>query len=458
VRIVCRAYETSQRSASAVARLRRVAKSAAQKDAHRAAVSRVSDEEALAQPTPAEPFDPLTAPPGVLPSQILGQALEREWIASDVPIRDDQLQPASIDLTLGPVAYRLLCSFLPDRASTVKQKLERHDYVLEELSIEDGAVLERNRAYLIPLRERAALPETLRAKANPKSSTGRLDIFTRVIADRTPRFDDLPPGYHGPLYLEVAPRSFIVKVRAGLALNQLRLMTGEPGTARLDDAALTKLHLTQPILFVDGQAVAPTDLDVGEGLFLSLDLTPDEHGHVGYRARQNSRVIDLSLVGGYRWSDYWEPVRPEAPNRLMLEPEAFYLLLSRESVTVPPHLAAEMSAYDPTAGELRTHYAGFFDPGFGFRVAGEGWNGSRATLEVRARDVSFMVEHGQRLCKLAFEHLVEPTEMMYGSSIGSTYQDQRLTLSKHFESQGPRGQLVLPDTPPIRARLASRQG
>ncbi len=325
---------------------------------------------------------------------------------------------------------------------------------MEEFTIGDGAILERNRAYLIPLQESLALPETVRGKANPKSSTGRLDIFTRLISDKNVRFDEIPPGYHGPLYLEVVPRSFIVKVKTGLSLNQLRLMTGEPGEARLSDRQLSELHLERPILYCAGKKIDPNDLDLSEGLFMSLDLTPDEHGHVGYRARKNSRVLDLAAIGKYEWADFWEPVRPEAPDRLMLEPEDFYLLLSRESVSVPPHVAAEMSAYDPTAGELRTHYAGFFDPGFGFRVAGKGWQGSRATLEVRARDVSFMVEHGQRLCRLVFEELVEETELLYGQEIGSTYQDQKLTLSKHFASQGPTGQLTLPDTPPVRERLA----
>jgi dCTP deaminase len=396
-------------------------------------------------PSPSE-FDPANAHPGVFPAQLLREGLDRGWIAGRHV--EKQIQPASIDLTLGTKAYRLLCSFLPDRESTVSAKLS--EYALEEFSIDDGAILERNRAYLIPLRETLALPETVRARTNPKSSTGRLDIFTRVIVDRHARFDEIPFGYEGEIFLEVVPRSFIVKVASGLSLNQLRLMTGDAGAARLLDSDVAELHMQMPLVLADGKEIPPHDLDLAEGLFLSLDLTPDEHGHVGYRARKNSRVLDLSAVARYGWDEFWEPVATDTERRLMLEPEEFYLLLSRESVSIPPALAAEMSAYDPTAGELRTHYAGFFDPGFGYR---ESWpQGSRATLEVRARDVPFAIEHGQRICKLIFENLLEPAEMLYGASIGSTYQDQKLTLSKHFVSQGPRGQLLLPDTPAVRSR------
>lgn len=325
------------------------------------------------------------------------------------------------------------------------------DYVLEPFSIEDGYILERNCAYLIPLAEELVLPEQVRAKANPKSSTGRLDIFTRVITNNNARFDEVAPGYHGPLFLEIIPRSFLVRVKSGLSLNQLRLMTGDPGEARCSDRELSAMHLERPLLLVDDRRVEPLDLDLAEGLFMSLDLTPDEHGHVGYRARRNSSVVDLSRTAHYAWDEFWEPISPAGDRKVILEPEEFYLLLSCESVSIPPSLAAEMTAYDPTAGELRTHYAGFFDPGFGYRE--EGWpSGSRATLEVRARDVAFVVEHGQRVCKLVFERLLEDTQLLYGAGIGSTYQNQKLTLSKHFVSQGPRGQLTLPETPTLRAR------
>jgi dCTP deaminase len=395
----------------------------------------------------ASASDPATAEAGIFPAQLLRHALDEGWVRGGSGL-EDRLQPASLDLTLGDKAYRLLCSFLPDRESTVETKMR--DYVLEPFSIEDGAILERNCAYLIPLAEELALPEQVRAKANPKSSTGRLDIFTRVITNNNARFDEVAPGYRGPMFLEIIPRSFLVRVKSGLSLNQLRLMTGDPGEARCSDRELSVMHLERPLLLVDDRKVEPHDLDLSEGLFMSLDLTPDEHGHVGYRARRNSSVIDLSRTAHYSWDEFWEPISPAGERKVILEPEEFYLLLSRESVSIPPSLAAEMTAYDPTAGELRTHYAGFFDPGFGYREVG--WPpGSRATLEVRARDVAFVVEHGQRVCKLVFERLLEATQLLYGTGIGSTYQNQKLTLSKHFVSQGPRGQLTLPETPTLRS-------
>jgi dCTP deaminase len=382
-------------------------------------------------------------PPGILPFQALADARNDGWFASE-GFRDEQLQPASIDLRLGATAYRLRCSFLPDRGSTVDQKLSA--FALDEVDLTEGAILERNRPYLIPLKEELALPDHVRGKANPKSSAGRVDIFTRVLTDNNARFDEIGPGYHGRLYLEVVPRSFMVKAREDLSLNQLRLMAGDHGSARVSDSELLERQMDAKaaLLFLDGTPIAAHDLALAEGLFLSLDLQGNAEGYVGFRARRNSRFLDLSAVGKYSWEDFWEPVKPESGARLVLEPEEFYLLLSRESVAVPPDLAAEMAAYDPSAGEFRTHYAGFFDPGFGSgHVAGAA--GSRATLEIRARDVPFMIEHGQPVCRLVFETLLAETELLYGKDIGSSYQGQQVTLSKHFTAQGPTGQLVLPD-------------
>jgi dCTP deaminase len=306
------------------------------------------------------------------------------------------VQPASLDLRLGEHAWALRCSFLPDSDSTVEEKIE--DIAFERIDLRDGATLERDRPYLVPLIEELRLPEMVRAKANPKSSTGRLDVFTRVLTDRNHRFDEIPGGYGGKLYLEVVPRTFAIRVKTGLALNQVRLMSGE---ARLDDDALLALHARSPLLYRDSQPVAASELSLADGLFLSLDVSGSAESIVGYRAKKNSLPIDLTEVGALRWRDYWEPVHPEKGGRIVLEPEVFYLLLSAEGVSIPPSYAAEMLAYDPTAGELRTHYAGFFDPGFGFH-RDDTAPGSRAALEVRARDVSFMVEHRQPVCKLAF--------------------------------------------------------
>jgi dCTP deaminase len=367
----------------------------------------------------------------VFVSQHLREAVEREWITSgEYRIRSEAVQPASLDLHLGDHALALRCSFLPDVESTVSEKVD--DLAFQKIDLRDGATLERDRPYLIPLREELALPAEIRARTNPKSSTGRLDVFTRVITDRNNRFDEIPAGYRGGLYLEVVPRSYAIRVRAGLALNQLRLAGGD---ARLDDEALGSLHQQFPLLYVDSHPLRESELAIADGLFLSVDLAAGPADRVvGYRAKKNSLPIDLSKIRHYRWNDFWEPVYPEQGSRIVLEPEIFYLLLSAEGVCIPPEYAAEMMAYDPTAGELRTHYAGFFDPGFGYDPRGDR-HGSRAALEVRARDVPFMVEHRQPICKLGFERLAAIPDILYGRDLGSNYQGQVTMLSKHFEEQ-----------------------
>ncbi len=367
---------------------------------------------------------------GVLPSQQLRDAVSREWmIAGDWRIPRESIQPASVDLRLGDHAWALRCSFLPDSDSTVEEKVE--DLAFERIDLRDGATLERDRPYLVQLIEELRLPQEIRAKANPKSSTGRLDVFTRVLTDRNHRFDEIAAGYHGALYLEIVPRTFAIRVKTGLALNQVRLMRGD---ARLSDEQLVALHREFPLLYRDSRALGDTELSVSDGLFLSLDVSGSEDSIVGYRAKKNSLPIDLTRVGALKWQDYWEPVHPEKGERIVLEPEVFYLLLSAEGVSVPPSYAAEMLAYDPTAGELRTHYAGFFDPGFGYSQKRKA-HGSRAALEVRARDVSFMVEHRQPVCKLAFERMAQDPDVLYGEDVGSNYQGQQTMLSKHFVEQ-----------------------
>lgn len=307
--------------------------------------------------------------------------------------------------------------------------------VMDEVDLTGrGGVLEKGRPYLIPLQERLRLPAEIAAKANPKSSTGRADVFTRVITDRSSTFDEIAFGYSGRLYLEVVPLSFAVRVREGLALNQLRLSLGR---ARVEDQELLPLHRQQPILFRAGEPVPAEDLAISSGLFLGLNLRGDGAGHVGYEAREDAPLLDLTQI---RLADpklYWEPVRKEAGDRIVLIPRHFYLLMSDEAVTIPPELAAEMTAYDPTSGELRTHYAGFFDPGFGFDEDAE-FAGSTAALEVRAHDVAFMIEHRQRVCKLTFEHMLQRPAQLYGQGIGSNYQRQSNTLGKHFREPEKR--------------------
>ena len=383
-------------------------------------------------------------PAGVLASQQIRRAIASEWIGSgDFRIHPEAVQPASLDLRLGPEAWALRCSFLPDVQSTVEEKAR--DIEFQRIDLRDGATLERDRPYLVPLIETLNLPPEIRAKANPKSSTGRLDVFTRVITDRSHRFDEIRAGYQGRLYLEIVPRSFAIHVRTGLALNQLRMVSGD---ARLSDAELREVHRATPLLYTDSEGVPESDLSIADGLFLSLDVAGPANRIVGYRAKKNSLPLDLSRTHAYRWRDYWDPVLPEDRHRIVLEPEVFYLLLSAEGVCISPDFAAEMMAYDPTAGELRTHYAGFFDPGFGYDPRGER-HGSRAALEVRARDVPFMVEHRQPVCKLAFERMTARPDVLYGRDLGSNYQGQVTMLSKHFREQtGAGGPEEIPELHP----------
>jgi dCTP deaminase len=375
----------------------------------------------------------------VLPYQALQQVIAEGVIGSNTPVPPENVQPASVDLRLGERAYRLRCSFLPDR-EPVSVKLK--DYLLDEVELTEGAILEPERPYLIPLEERLDLPAELHGRANPKSSTGRVDIFTRVISDRSHRFDDIAPGYSGPLFLEVVSRSFTVKVRAGMTLNQLRLTAGH---SQVSDAELIAAHGERPVI-VDAHSRKIPDgrLVVADGLFLTLDLMGEDGGVVGYRARRNSRVLDLTQIGAHRPRDYWDLVyREEDAPRVVLEPEEFYLLISSEAVRIPPNLAAEMSAYAESSGELRSHYAGFFDPGFG-HDPNDARKLSRAVLEVRAHDVPFMVEQHQPVCKLTFERVTDVPTILYGQDLSSNYQGQQVMLSKHFaRDHSPAAQLSL---------------
>ncbi|HLY83369.1 MAG TPA: 2'-deoxycytidine 5'-triphosphate deaminase [Acidimicrobiales bacterium] len=410
----------------------------------------------------------LQLPPGkqgVLPGQYLAQAIAAGVIdAGHFTIPAANIQPASLDLRLGEVAYRIRCSFLPDK-QTVERKVK--DYIIDELNLhKEGVVLETNRPYLIPLKERLALPPDVRGKANPKSSTGRLDVFTRVITDESYRFDEIAEGYEGPMYLEVVPLSFAIRVREDLTLNQLRLSVGR---TVLTDEELREFHRERPLLFHNDQPVPDAELALAGGMFLSLDLRGGTSARVGYRARDNAPLLDMTRPGPVEADPYWEPVVREEGNRVVLTPQRFYLLMSDEAVCIPPNLASEMTAYDPTSGELRTHYAGFFDPGFGYDPQGR-FRGSRAALEIRAHEVPFMIEHGQRVCKLTFERMIDDPASLYGQAIGSSYQQQEETLGKNFlrpagpppslgdRPGGPAGddQLTLPIGDLIRRRGTRR--
>jgi dCTP deaminase len=358
--------------------------------------------------------------PGVLPDHALKPLVASGAIDTGGPLDRDQVQPASLDLRLGNRAFRVRASFLSGRGRTVEARLD--EFAMHDFALDGGAVLERGCVYVIPLAERLALPAGLSGVANAKSSTGRLDLLTRTILDGGTEFDRVPDGYHGPLWVEICPRSFSVLVRPGMRLNQLRLRAGE---AALDDDALSALHAR--VALVDSAPV------ISQGLGFSVDLMPrGADGIVGWRAKPHAGVIDLGRIGHYRAADFWEPVRA-AEGRIILDPGAFYILVSREAVTIPPDHAAEMAPYLAMVGEFRVHYAGFFDPGFGWAPAGGA--GSRGVLEVRCHEAPFALEHGQVVGRLVYERMQSPPEVLYGTGLASNYQGQGLKLSKHFRAE-----------------------
>lgn len=374
---------------------------------------------------------------GVLSCQALKKAISKKNIFSiSAPVGEDQVQPASLDLRLGKTAYRLVSSFLPQSGSSIEDMLYAPDVygtglVMYKTDISGGGILEKGHVYLIPLMEELNLPKDVSGRANPKSTTGRLDIFARVLTDGSPRFDDIAAGYQGRLYLEVMPRSFTINVKEGLSLVQLRLMNGE---CALTDAKLRALNRESRLLYNGDEHLSPEDTKISRGLFMSVDLSGDLNtGILGYKSKKNSHVVDLLKKNHYNISDFWEPIRRNSKGTLILEPEEFYILSSKEKIRIPPRYAAEMVAFEAGSGELRTHYAGFFDPGFGYGLKGE-VKGTKAVLEVRAHDVPFMIADGQTFCKLFFERMAEAPDKVYGPKIGSSYQYQGITLSKQFKN------------------------
>lgn len=373
---------------------------------------------------------------GVFSCQSIKKAISKGHISSrSIPIEDGQIQPASMDLRLGSKAYRLISSFLPEETDVMERlhtpDLYGSDLVMYETDISNGGILERGHVYLIPLIEELKLPADVRGRANPKSTTGRLDIFARVLTNRNPRFDDIGCGYAGQLFLEVMPRSFTIKVKEGLSLVQLRLARGE---CALTDSKLKALHKDSRLLYNGDEHLGAAEVKVSKGIFMSVDLSGENaSGIVGYKSKKNSHVVDLTMKNHYGIADFWEPIYKNSRGTLILEPEEFYILSSKEKIRIPPRYAAEMVAYEAGSGELRTHYAGFFDPGFGFGTKGE-VKGTKAVLEVRAHDVPFMIGHGQTFCKLFFERMAEVPDKIYGPRIGSSYQYQGITLSKQFKS------------------------
>lgn len=360
---------------------------------------------------------------GILPGQAMRALVATGEIEVANPVADDQIQPASIDLRLGTTACRVRGSFLPGQSATVRNRLD--SFTMHEVDLTSGAVLEKGCVYVVPLQESLSLKKEVSGMANPKSSTGRLDIFTRVITDYTGEFDRILPGYKGPLYAEISPLTFSVKVRTGTRLSQLRLRRGSPPPT---DIGMRRLHERSPLV---AEGAGKADI-ARQGVAFTVDLiSASPSGVVGYRAKRHTDVIDVEKVNHYDVEEFWEPIFAHGKDAIILDPDDFYILASREAVSVPPDHAAEMRAYDTLVGEFRVHYAGFFDPGFGYDEAGG--SGSRAVLEVRSHDVPFVLEHGQMVGRLIYERLMAVPDQIYGSGIGSNYQAQGLKLSKHFK-------------------------
>ena len=362
---------------------------------------------------------------GIVPAQEIRWLVDQKVISAIETIGEDQIQPASMDLRLGGKAYRVRASFLPNPGARVADKLDALS--TREVDLKRGAVLEKGCVYIIPLLESVRFTKRMFGFANPRSSTGRLDIFTRLITDHAAVFDQVPEGYKGQLYAEVSPRTFGVVVREGSRLLQLRIRRGSPHAT---DTAIRRLHEAVPLVDAAGDD-AVEKMRISGGLAVTVDLMGDPASRlIGYKAKPHTDLIDVDAVGAYDPLDYWDPIQANREGTLILDPEAFYVLVSKEAVTIPPDHAAEMIPFNPLQGAFRVHYAGFFDPGFGHGRAGG--QGARAVLEVRSYEVPFVLEHGQIVARLVYERLRREPDRLYGRDIGSSYQQQGLALSRHF--------------------------
>ena len=365
-------------------------------------------------------------PTGILPSQEIEQLIENAQVSAKAKIEPAQIQPASIDLRLGSVAYRVRASFLPGEHTTVRTRVEGLE--MHKVDLSKPAVLEKGCVYIVPLMEALRLPPKISAKANPKSTTGRLDIFTRLITDYSTEFESVKAGYTGPLYVEVVPRTFSILVHEGTKLNQLRFVRGKPQPS---EALLHELDEKETLSYLEGDTPGEAVI-YRKGLWVSIDLEgPAGSDIIGYKAKPHTPLVDLGRINYYDPSEFWEPIYRPPFKSLVLNPHDFYILVSKEKVRVPPDYAAEMEAYDPSVGEFRTHYAGFFDPAFGY--GNDDIKGTHAVLEVRCHEVPFLLEDGQRVGRLIYECLLNRPDKTYGRAIGSSYQGQGLSLSKQFK-------------------------
>ena len=356
---------------------------------------------------------------GVLPAQQIDRLITHNHVLESV----GGVQPASLDLKLGRHAYRVLASFLPGAGRSVRSRM--HCLEMQQIDLRDGALLERNCVYMAEVRESLALPGEVAGKANPKSTTGRLDIFTRLLSDGARRFNHVQPGYQGELFIEIVPRAFSIRVAEGTSLMQMRLYRGKP---ECTDAELRALDAEQKLTTTTA-GEPPSHIDGGMNIRISLGTAAGRNGIAAYQARRNTRPVDLRLEGTHRWEEFWNPLPSPPDGELILAPDEFYLMRSMERISIPTDHAAEMVPFDPDVGEFRIHYAGFFDPGFG---CGDAAIGTPAVLEVRSHESALLLSHGQQVGRLIYSRLTERAERAYGAAIGSTYNRQDLQLAKQF--------------------------
>ena len=363
---------------------------------------------------------------GILPSQSIRELIAKGRIVGNRAITEEQIQPASLDLRLGDIAHRVQASFLPGPDGKVEAKVK--ELRMARVDLTSAAVFEKGCVYIVPLLEELDLPRDISGKANPKSTTGLLDVFVRLITDDGVEFERVPPGYKGRLYAEIVSRTFTVAVRAGMRLNQLRFVRGNPVSS---DSRIRRLDEEENLTYMDEESPVKASVDRGLRITVNLEGTSADEV-IAYKARKHAPAIELDRMNYYAPEEFWE-ARRHGSNRLILEPGDFYILASKERVRVPPEFAAEMVPFDPSVGEFRIHYAGFFDPGFGY--GSSDIKGTRAVLEVRAHEVPFLIEHEQFVGRLTYMPLLSKPEKIYGLQIGSSYQQQALTLSKQFRRQ-----------------------
>ena len=351
-------------------------------------------------------------------------------ITADTALCDDQIQMASIDLSLKGPVYGMRASGLPRRGETVRSRIDasaKTGYTFN-LTGEDK-LLSRRQTYIIPLNEGLKLPPGFAARFSPKSSTGRVDVLARILADGIPHFDSVPAeGYRGPLYLEVTPLSCDILLRSGQSLMQMRLRQGDSLVSAND---LVTLQAEKGIVWgKDGKPIAPEKLSLAEhGLYMHVDLDRDI---VGFMAR-DPILAELSFAKSdfYDPYDFWEPITRPKGGSIVLNPGRFYLLATKERVKVPSNICGDIAAYDASTGEFRTHYAGFFDPGFGGSKPEE--RGTVGVMEVRGREIPFELQDNQPVCRMDFQWLDEVPNRLYGA--GNNYTGEQPSLGKFFRNR-----------------------